>query len=103
MEALLILHFPEEFPLIIAAYFLVLNMIGFASIRRDKSLARRHARRIPENTLMFIAFAGGALGSWIGMYVFRHKTKHLGFTIGVPLLLAWNVVGFMWLLGWLPL
>ncbi|WP_027085539.1 DUF1294 domain-containing protein [Cohnella panacarvi] len=89
--------------MIIAAYFIVLNLIGFASMRRDKTLARRRARRTPENTLMFIAFAGGALGSWIGMYAFRHKTKHRGFTIGVPLLLAWNVFGFIWLMGWFPL
>ncbi|MBO9600406.1 MAG: DUF1294 domain-containing protein [Cohnella sp.] len=89
--------------LYLVGYLLLLNLIGFASMRRDKTLARRHARRTPENTLMFIAFAGGALGSWIGMYSFRHKTKHRGFTIGVPLLLAWNVVAFMWLTGRLPL
>ena len=80
-------------------YLLLLNLIGFASMRRDKTLARRHSRRTPENRLMFIAFAGGALGSWIGMYAFRHKTKHPGFTIGVPLLLAWNVLCVIWLTG----
>lgn len=89
--------------MLIAAYFIVLNIIGFTSMRRDKMLAHRHARRTPENTLMFIAFAGGALGSWIGMYAFRHKTKHLSFTIGVPLLLVWNVFGFTWLSGSLHL
>lgn len=89
--------------MIVAAYFIVLNILGFASMRRDKALARRHARRTPENTLMFIAFAGGALGSWIGMYAYRHKTKHLAFKIGVPLLLAWNVFCLMWLSGQLHL
>ncbi len=89
--------------MIVAAYFILLNILGFVSMRRDKLLARRRARRTPENTLMFIAFAGGALGSWIAMYVYRHKTKHPAFTIGVPLLFAWNVFGLMWLMGWLPL
>jgi len=88
---------------IVAAYFILLNILGFVSMRRDKLLASLRARRTPENTLMFIAFAGGALGSWVGMYVFRHKTKHPSFTIGVPLLLAWNVFSFMWLMGWLQL
>ncbi|WP_370636423.1 hypothetical protein [Cohnella sp. CFH 77786] len=37
------------------------------------------------------------------MYAYRHKTKHLGFTIGVPLLVLWNAFGFMWLTGRLPL
>ncbi|MFC5530153.1 DUF1294 domain-containing protein [Cohnella yongneupensis] len=82
---------------LLIAYFIILSLIGFSAMRSDKQKARRHTRRTPENTLMFIAFAGGALGAWIGMYAFRHKTKHLGFVLGVPLLLLWNAFCVLWL------
>ncbi len=41
---------------------------------------------------MLTALIGGALGILIGMYTFRHKTKHKKFTIGVPVLLIVNIL-----------
>ena len=61
----------------------------------DKYKAKKKLWRIPEATLLTIAVLGGSIGSLIGMYTFRHKTKHLKFTLGIPailigqLLLAW--------------
>jgi uncharacterized membrane protein YsdA (DUF1294 family) len=79
-------------PLLIAAgvWLAAVNLAGFALMGRDKSLARRQARRIPEARLFGTAAAGGALGVWLGMRTFRHKTKHASFAVGVPLLLLWN-------------
>lgn len=74
----------------VIAYFALWSVIAFFAMRHDKHLAKRRGHRTPENTLMFFAFAGGALGAWLGMYAFRHKTKHAGFVVGVPLLLLWN-------------
>lgn len=59
---------------------------------RDKYLARRNRWRIPEKWFFTLAFLGGALGAFLGMRVFRHKTKHKTFVIGIPLLLVWNLV-----------
>ena len=67
------------------------NIIGFMLMRYDKSLARRNRFRVPEKRSFAIAVLGGAFGSWLGMSVFRHKTRHRVFTIGIPLLLVLNI------------
>ena len=69
-------------------YLVIINAIGFVSMLVDKQKARRRAWRIPEKTLMCIAAIGGSLGSFLGMQLFRHKTRHPKFYIGIPVLLA---------------
>ncbi len=68
-------------------WLLLWSLILFFVMGRDKRLARTHDRRIPEATLFFLAFLGGALGGCLGMRVFRHKTKHAKFVIGFPLIM----------------
>ena len=75
-----------------AAYLLVMNLIGFALMGADKRRARRHAWRISEKTLFLAAILGGSLGAWVGMYAFRHKTKHWYFVVGMPLILALQII-----------
>ncbi|AGA69419.1 putative membrane protein [Desulfitobacterium dichloroeliminans LMG P-21439] len=77
--------------------FLLMNSIPFFLMRRDKYLARRNRWRIPEKWFFTLAFLGGALGTLLGMRVFRHKTKHKTFTWGIPLLLLLNM-GVIYLL-----
>ncbi|HBG0236222.1 TPA: DUF1294 domain-containing protein, partial [Clostridioides difficile] len=60
----------------ILIYFIVINSIAFFSMYIDKKRAIRNEWRIKEATLMSIAVIGGSIGSIIGMYSFRHKTKH---------------------------
>jgi uncharacterized membrane protein YsdA (DUF1294 family) len=57
----------------------------------DKLKAKRGAWRIPEATLMGIAAVGGSIGALIGMYCFRHKTRHLKFALGLPLILCLQI------------
>ena len=64
----------------------------------DKFKAKKNLWRIPEATLMLVAAIGGSVGSLIGMYTVRHKTKHLKFTLGIPLILAVQLVGLTWLM-----
>ena len=66
-------------------YFGLLSLIGFVIMGIDKQRARAKAWRIPEKTLLIIAFLGGGPGSMLGMYIFRHKTKHTKFIILIPL------------------
>ncbi|MFD0868930.1 Protein of uncharacterised function (DUF1294) [Chlamydia abortus] len=73
-------------------YLLLVNGLGYWSMGRDKALAGKGKRRIPERRLFGLALAGGAVGSWLGMRRFRHKTKHSSFVIGIPLLIAVNAV-----------
>lgn len=73
---------------LILLYLLIINAVGFLLMLVDKLKAKKNLWRIPESTLMTIAALGGSIGSLIGMYTVRHKTKHLKFTLGIPLILA---------------
>ena len=71
-------------------YLIIINAIGLLIMLVDKQKAKRNAWRIPEATLLTVAALGGSVGCIAGMYMFRHKTKHLKFTVGLPLLLILN-------------
>lgn len=76
---------------IITGYLIIMNLIGFILAYVDKQKAIRKTWRIPEKTLFFVAAAGGSIGFYLGMQVFRHKTKHLSFTIGIPLIILLQI------------
>jgi len=78
-------------------YLSVINALGFLLMLVDKWKARTNRWRIPEATLMTVAALGGSIGSLAGMYLVRHKTKHLKFTVGIPLILAVQVVAATWI------
>ena len=73
-------------------YLVIINIIGIFIMYIDKKKAIKKSYRIPEKNLFFICMIGGSLGIIIGMYKFRHKTKHNKFVYGVPLLLIINIV-----------
>ena len=74
------------------AYLLIINVLGFILMLVDKLKARKNLWRIPEATLMTVAALGGSIGSLLGMYTVRHKTKHPRFTVGIPLILALQII-----------
>lgn len=78
--------------LLITGYLLIMNIAGFASMGIDKAKAKKHAWRIPEATLFTIALLGGSIGSIVGMQLFRHKTKHWYFVVGMPAILILQIV-----------
>ena len=65
-----------------------MNVIGVAVMWSDKRRARLHRWRIPEKVLFGVSLLGGSAGTWAGMYLFRHKTKHWYFVVGMPLILV---------------
>ena len=69
-------------------YLLIINAAGFLLMLVDKWKAKKNRWRVRESTLLLIAALGGSVGSLLGMYLFRHKTLHLKFTLGIPLILA---------------
>lgn len=77
--------------LIIAAYFIMINIIGFIMAYSDKKKAEKGKRRISETSLFFISFIGGSIGMYCSMKLFRHKTKQKRFMIGIPLLIAFQL------------
>lgn len=68
-------------------YLIFINIVGLLSIYLDKYFAKNNMYRISEKNLFFIAIIGGSIGSIIGMYQFRHKTKHRQFTTGLPFII----------------
>ena len=75
-------------------YILIINLYGIFVMYSDKNKSKKGKWRTPENTLFTIAIAFGALGIFIGMRLFRHKTKHNKFVIGIPLILIVQVFIF---------
>ena len=69
-------------------YWMIINIVAFFLIGIDKKKARTGAWRIPEKTLFLSAILGGSIGSICGMQLFRHKTKHKSFVIGMPAILV---------------
>lgn len=78
-------------------YLLIINALGLLLMLTDKLLAKANRRRIRERTLFLVAVIGGSVGSILGMYLFRHKTLHLQFTLGMPLILALQVIAVIWI------
>jgi Predicted membrane protein len=77
----------------IIGYLVILNVVGLFSMWLDKRKAIQQKWRIKEATLLTIALLGGSIGSWIGMRVFRHKTKHMSFLLGIPVILFLQIAG----------
>ena len=77
---------------LIILYLAVINLVGFALMGIDKRRAIRHQWRIPEKTLFLAALLGGSLGGILGMYTFRHKTRHWYFAVGFPVILVVQVI-----------
>ncbi|MBQ3737859.1 MAG: DUF1294 domain-containing protein [Bacteroidales bacterium] len=75
--------------MIFIIYIILINLIGFFLYGLDKAKAKRKGGRIPERTLLWVARLGGGAGCWLGMALFRHKTKHNRFMALVPL---WTVL-----------
>ena len=70
----------------------IINAVGFLFMLIDKRNARRNLWRIPERVLLGIALCCGGLGIFLGMRVFRHKTRHVEFSLGVPMIMAAEIL-----------
>ena len=78
------------------AYVIIANIVGLSVMGIDKRRAICHKWRIPEKTLFLVSILGGSIGTWAGMYLFRHKTKHWYFVFGMPLILFIQVGLWYW-------
>ena len=85
--------------LIIIIYLVIINIIGYAMMGIDKRKAQKKEWRISEAALFLSAILGGSIGAIAGMQRFRHKTKHLKFSLGVPVILVLQIMGAVILLS----
>ena len=77
--------------MVLTVYIALMSVVLLVMMKADKERARRNQYRISEKTLWMTAILGGAIGGVIGMQLFRHKTKHLSFRLGFPLLALLDV------------
>ena len=77
---------------IIVAYLIIMNIAGVFAMFIDKRKAIKHRYRIPEKTLFLVSLLGGSIGTLAGMYLFRHKTKHWYFVVGMPLICILHII-----------
>lgn len=86
---------------IILIYLIIINVITFFIYGLDKKKAKQGKWRIRESTLLGLAAIGGSIGAWLGMKVWHHKTQHIQFKYGVPLILFVQIVliGLIWYFG----
>ena len=84
------------------AYLLLINALGFLFMYADKRKARKKQWRIPEATLLTVAILGGSAGCLAGMRLFHHKTRKPKFYIGIPVILAMQLLlgGCILAKGW---
>lgn len=73
-------------------YIITINLLGFLLMKLDKYYAKKGKYRIREKTFFIISGLLGSIGVYAGMYTFRHKTKHLNFTVMVPVLFILNII-----------
>lgn len=72
-------------------YIIFINSISFLTIYIDKKKAINKKWRIKESTLIFLSVIGGSLGTYIGMYTFKHKIRHLKFNLGIPIIILFQL------------
>ncbi|ATD55332.1 DUF1294 domain-containing protein [Clostridium chauvoei] len=77
---------------ILKIYFLAINLFAMIIMFVDKKKAIKKHWRISEFNLLLIALLGGSIGEYIGMYLFRHKTKHIKFTLGIPVIFLLQIL-----------
>ncbi len=83
---------------ILLVYLAIINAAAFVLMHSDKKKAIRKQWRIPEKVLLGICAVGGSLGGFLGMRLFRHKTKHARFYVGIPVMLVAQIGLLCWLL-----
>lgn len=69
---------------ILFGYILVMSIVAFCVCGADKFAAQRQKSRVPEKVLFLLSVLGGSVGMYLGMFTFRHKTKHWYFVVGIP-------------------
>ncbi|SFT35690.1 Uncharacterized membrane protein YsdA, DUF1294 family [Selenomonas sp. GACV-9] len=78
-------------------YFIIINIIAIIVYGVDKLCALRQWWRVPELTLLLLAFMGGSIGALVAIQIFRHKTQHIKFRYGIPLIILLQLAGLVYI------
>ena len=80
---------------VVAIYLGIVNLLALLMFGFDKIFAKRESWRIRESNLFIVALLGGSIGALFGMYLWRHKTEHLKFKFGIPLILTLQIAAII--------
>lgn len=85
-------------PVLTAAviWLCVISLIAIGITVADKIKAKRNRWRVPEATLLMISALGGSAAMYLTMLTIRHKTRHIKFMLGIPLILVFQIVVVIW-------
>lgn len=87
--------------IVATSLFAALNIFALGLMGWDKQRSRvSGAERISEGLLFFLAIIGGSLGVFLGMFLFRHKTRTTYFLIGIPIAGAQNILFIRFIIEW---
>ena len=86
----------------IALWVLFWSILDFVLMGVDKRKAKKHRWRVPEKTFFLVALVGGSPGAILGMYAFRHKTRHWYFKFGLPAIFVAQLALALWAAGAIP-
>lgn len=89
--------------LILISYVILICSITFILMFIDKKKAIKGDFRIPESTFIKLSLLGGGIGTYMGMFTFKHKTLHKKFYIGIPLIIIFNIISIFILFNLLNL
>ena len=89
---------PEVIMKTLLIYLIAVNIAAFAVMGADKYRAQRNKWRISESSIFALGLIGGGAGIYLGMKLFRHKTKHLEFTLGIPVIIILNAIALWYIL-----
>ena len=78
-------------------YLAIINIVVLVVYGGDKIFAKLDRWRVPEKVLLLLTVLGGSIGALLAMQLFRHKTRHLKFRYGVPIILLLQVAGVVYL------
>lgn len=80
------------FLFILAIYLILINLIAVIVTIYDKLCAVKRRWRVKESTLLILSALGGSISMYITMLLIRHKTRHIKFMLGIPLILIVQLI-----------
>jgi len=87
----------------ILVYLAGISLVSVIVTIADKQKARKGAWRVPEATLLLLSALGGSVAMYLTMHLIRHKTKHIKFMLGIPLIIAFQGIAVLYFLNRYPL
>jgi len=88
----IILYYRKVFMKITLIYLAVISVLSIVVTVYDKIISKKGGYRIPEQTLLMLSAIGGSFAMLITMVLIRHKTKHIKFMAGIPLIIALQIL-----------